>query len=89
MSNVFEPIPSPPVAVRRAPLWVGAAVTVAFIGVMLLAVEVLVAWIVGSMLGSVAVEWGLGLVFVLPTLHWLFGSCLRNALSAERDAFGG
>ncbi|WMS43357.1 hypothetical protein RDV64_02840 [Acuticoccus sp. MNP-M23] len=72
---------------RIGSAWLAAALSIAFIGAMIVAVEALVGVILGQMMHSNVVGGIAVAAFVLPTLAWLLFSRLPIAIRAERDAF--
>jgi len=66
-----------------------ALTAMTFIAVLILPVEVALAWSVGSLLQASLVGWTVGAILVLPTVYLLFGPGLLKAVRAERDLLAG
>lgn len=76
---------SRPASRPSASVWLNALVVTSFIGVMVLSIEGILAYVGGSMFHSTALGFGTLVVMVLPTVGWLVFKVLRTAVSAERD----
>ncbi|RAI03300.1 hypothetical protein DLJ53_01915 [Acuticoccus sediminis] len=70
---------------RRFIIWFNALVGIVFIAVMVLPLEASAAWISGAFLHSATIGWIVAAVTLLPTLFWLFGRGLSQAVSAEAE----
>ncbi len=79
-SSVARPAPPRPFVV-----WLNALAGLSFIAVMVLPMEVAAAWVAGSFTHSPSIGWAVAALLALPTVYWLAGHGLKNALLAERD----
>ncbi|ORE91524.1 hypothetical protein ATO13_19845 [Stappia sp. 22II-S9-Z10] len=66
-------------------MWLNASVSMLFVAVMVLPAEAATAWLGGAFTHSPLVGWAIAAVTILPSLAWLCGRGLKNALSAEAE----